>query len=157
MPPEKKRTRRTREQIESDKKLAALEQEVKTLQEEEVYDHVKIRKESRDRVPTAFDVLDKVMNFDAFENRVKEFFLARIAKILSDHNVERHVVREVEMLAAVLIPPTKDAPTIAQMMKAAELIFDRAGDKPATAAPADDGVIHDYLEMGGNSMPRMPN
>jgi hypothetical protein len=150
----KPRIRRTPEQIASEKKMKALAQQAQELVKEEIYDHVRIRKEARDRVPNALIVLDNIMHFDAFELRVKTEILEQIYALCRDRGYNE-LIEEIRELGEPKNTDHKTNPTITQMLDAAKIIFERAGDRPATAPPADDGVVSDYLVMDSSALPKI--
>ena len=119
----------------------------------EVYDHLKIRKEARVRVPGALDVLDKIMSFDAFELRIRAEERLRVVDELKKFGCDKKIIEKVEALAE---PILNHEASVQQMLKAAELILDRAGDKPAVAPPSTDNIVFDYLEMNPTIMPKAP-
>ena len=153
----KKRIRRTREQIEAERERKRLDKLSHEATKTEVYDHLRIRKEARDRVPGALDVLDKIMHFDSFELRIRQEERQKILSALREFNCEAVIIRKIEMLEGPELFANKSNPTISQMLDAAKLIFERAGDRPGVAPASDDGVVFDYLVMDSSSMPEIPN
>lgn len=149
----KKRHRRSKKQIEQDrenKRIALLSHEAT---KEEVYDHLRIRKEARDRVPGALDVLDKIMHFDAFELRVRTEEREKILALCKGRGYDS-LIRDINGLGQPELSANKSNPTITQMLDAAKLIFERAGDRPGIAPPSDENVTEDYLVLDSSVMPK---
>jgi hypothetical protein len=127
------------------------------LSKKEVYDHAYIRKEARDRVPNVLEVFDKIMHFDGFEIRIRNDERTRLLAFLKESACEDFIIRKVEELYEPKLIPDKANPSISQIIEVGKIIFERAGDRPATAPPADDDQVFDYLQMDINVMPQMPN
>lgn len=66
-----------------------------------------------------------------------------------------HAKAAIDFLGQVAKGKHKEV-TISQRIRAAELILDRAGDKPATAEPADDHVEKTYLVLDKSPLPAIP-